>query len=526
MAEGRLQELLRALAGWAEGEARSDPETAEYFDHLYGETPRPWGERDALEAMTSNGRTLFRNLLGHGPYTALEELRKYCARRHRGESDARAALPRAAEVARRVHQVLAGRGNAADASRWRALADELGGGAAAPVRPGPAPARASSPPSSSLPRSEPPSDPLAAAAASLRRASPPPSSAYLPPPAPNPRPPSAFASAGAGSGARPSPPPFSPYPLPSPPPDPASDPLAAAAAASQRAQPSPPPQAGPSVPRRAVVRRRETGTRPASPPPSLLSRVRLRDDCELDEAPEQQQAGGGYAFAASAKRQRSSDPGPGYTPAASSSPPPPFAPVNAAPSPTPPRPAPSSSPQPPSSDPLASAFAAAPRPTRSRTPPALPVPLGMDSEADGPTPVPPASEDDETVHIVLDGCNIAFEHGIAAGGALSGERRRFSAQGIRLALDYFRKKWGARAVAFLPRRHLEKFDTPGDALLLADMASRGEVARVPSGADDDRAMLRFAHALDAVIVSNDMYRDHVEDLASDPEAASLGVLST
>ena len=125
-----------------------------------------------------------------------------------------------------------------------------------------------------------------------------------------------------------------------------------------------------------------------------------------------------------------------------------------------------------------------------------------------------------------DGANVAHAH--SADGA------SFSARGVALALGWFAARGFAHVVAFLPAHHLleRSAGAAADArgggggarmqteewAMLDDLRRRGFVAATPSNEDDDAYIVTFAARVrgDAVIVSNDHYRQHPRGTGGQP----------
>jgi ribonuclease ZC3H12 len=126
--------------------------------------------------------------------------------------------------------------------------------------------------------------------------------------------------------------------------------------------------------------------------------------------------------------------------------------------------------------------------------------------------------------VVLDAANVAMYHG---------KCEKFSTRGIALALEFFEKR-GFRAVAvlsdkFVPEKYFDaqsgkwlwrthgregrnKPDNPGQLLSWKDA---DKVYTTPPGTYDDAFSISFAREKDAIILSNDRYRDII---AQQPDA--------
>eukprot|EP00002_Diphylleia_rotans_P003488 TRINITY_DN12408_c0_g1_i2.p1 TRINITY_DN12408_c0_g1~~TRINITY_DN12408_c0_g1_i2.p1 ORF type:complete len:462 (+),score=76.80 TRINITY_DN12408_c0_g1_i2:816-2201(+) len=104
--------------------------------------------------------------------------------------------------------------------------------------------------------------------------------------------------------------------------------------------------------------------------------------------------------------------------------------------------------------------------------------------------------------VVLDGSNIAMSHG---------KGKRFSAQGMKIAYEYFAKcnvqvyltipSW--RKSEILSKRKASRFEKEAMAFL----SSANCLVESPQGAYEDDYVVDFARMKDAVVVSNDFYRD-------------------
>ena len=86
----------------------------------------------------------------------------------------------------------------------------------------------------------------------------------------------------------------------------------------------------------------------------------------------------------------------------------------------------------------------------------------------------------------------------------------FSSQGIKVTIDYFKKRGLTDIVAVVPefRRHNFKGEFPTkDPEILEALYNQKHIMFTPSMCYDDGFILEFAKAKDAIIVSNDRYRD-------------------
>ncbi|XP_070190589.1 probable ribonuclease ZC3H12B isoform X2 [Littorina saxatilis] len=111
-------------------------------------------------------------------------------------------------------------------------------------------------------------------------------------------------------------------------------------------------------------------------------------------------------------------------------------------------------------------------------------------------------------HIVIDGSNVAMSHG----------KNVFSCQGIRIAVDWFRQRGHKEITVFVPqwRKETSRPDTPiTDQSILTDLEKQGIVVFTPARrikgrrvvCYDDRFVLKLAADTNGIVVSNDNYRD-------------------
>ncbi|CAI4230282.1 unnamed protein product [Auanema sp. JU1783] len=122
--------------------------------------------------------------------------------------------------------------------------------------------------------------------------------------------------------------------------------------------------------------------------------------------------------------------------------------------------------------------------------------------------------------IVIDGSNIAMAHG---------RKEVFSCAGIRDCVQFFVDKGHQDILVFIPhfRREVARADCPlTDQHVLTELDNEGRIIWTPSRringrrivCHDDRYILKTADEKDAVIVSNDEYRDLVRE---NPQYAKL-----
>ncbi|CAE1256213.1 ZC3H12 [Acanthosepion pharaonis] len=123
-------------------------------------------------------------------------------------------------------------------------------------------------------------------------------------------------------------------------------------------------------------------------------------------------------------------------------------------------------------------------------------------------------DNDDLRYIVIDGSNIAMAHG----------NGKFSCKGIQIAVNYFVQR-GHNVMVFVPQH---KLCAPGpnniilDQEILYQLKEKGHLAFTPSrklqgkliNCYDDRFILSLAEREDGIIVSNDQYRDLMQEKAS------------
>ncbi|CAL9705133.1 unnamed protein product [Knipowitschia caucasica] len=117
--------------------------------------------------------------------------------------------------------------------------------------------------------------------------------------------------------------------------------------------------------------------------------------------------------------------------------------------------------------------------------------------------------DEELRPIVIDGSNVAMSHG---------NKETFSCRGIQLAVNFFLDRGHNNIKVFVPswRKEQPRPDAPiRDQKILTDLENRGILVFTPSRrvggklvvCYDDRYIVEVAAESEAVIVSNDTYRD-------------------
>ena len=110
-----------------------------------------------------------------------------------------------------------------------------------------------------------------------------------------------------------------------------------------------------------------------------------------------------------------------------------------------------------------------------------------------------------------------------------GLNKRFSCQGIQIVIEYF-KKLGHTVMAFMPDYYMNyekigkyksakslgfeigKAKLPDNISLLNKMVEAGDIIATPPQDYDDSYCIKYAISHKGCIVSNDLYRDAVDDL--------------
>jgi len=102
--------------------------------------------------------------------------------------------------------------------------------------------------------------------------------------------------------------------------------------------------------------------------------------------------------------------------------------------------------------------------------------------------------------VVIDGSNVAVQHSIAIGRGA-----RFSCQGIKICVDFFKSR-GHEVTVFVPQ-YRTKSGQSDDRHLLDQLYKSGTLAFTPSASYDDRYVLQYAQTCGGIVVSNDQYND-------------------
>lgn len=123
---------------------------------------------------------------------------------------------------------------------------------------------------------------------------------------------------------------------------------------------------------------------------------------------------------------------------------------------------------------------------------------------------------DDLRYIVIDGSNVAMTHG---------NGKCFSCKGIKIVIDYFIQRGHKDITAFVPlsRTYKPRPEYPiSDQNILNELKESGYLVFTPSrrisekfiNSYDDRFVLELAEKEDGIIVSNDQYRDLMQEKAS------------
>lgn len=124
--------------------------------------------------------------------------------------------------------------------------------------------------------------------------------------------------------------------------------------------------------------------------------------------------------------------------------------------------------------------------------------------------------------VVLDCANI---------GWMYGNNQRFSAAGVQLAVASL-QKLNIDIKAFIPIKYISikprRGQGDGNIIMetsdwedLTVLVSRGVISVVPAGDHDDSYILHFARSAQGFIVSNDLFRDHLESMEVDSVRLSM-----
>ncbi|KAH0512854.1 NEDD4-binding protein 1 [Microtus ochrogaster] len=116
-------------------------------------------------------------------------------------------------------------------------------------------------------------------------------------------------------------------------------------------------------------------------------------------------------------------------------------------------------------------------------------------------------------HIVIDGCNVAFTHGL---------KKFFSCRGIAIAVEYFWELGHRKITVFVPQWRTRLNPNVTEQHFLTQLQELGILVLTPSrtmfgehiASHDDRFQLHLADKTGGVIVSNDNFREFVNESMS------------
>lgn len=122
----------------------------------------------------------------------------------------------------------------------------------------------------------------------------------------------------------------------------------------------------------------------------------------------------------------------------------------------------------------------------------------------------------EPVHVVLDCCNIGWNYGLS---------EKFSARGVQLAIEYFQQFSNTIVTAFILESYVRRKPTgvggnvsmdTEDQSILEELYKTRQLTLVPAGLNDDIYIISYAHERLGFIITNDLFRDHINGVA-DPD---------
>ncbi|KAM4853533.1 protein KHNYN isoform 1-T2 [Thomomys bottae] len=113
-------------------------------------------------------------------------------------------------------------------------------------------------------------------------------------------------------------------------------------------------------------------------------------------------------------------------------------------------------------------------------------------------------------HIVIDGSNVAMEHGL---------QQHFSCRGIAIAVQYFWDRGHRDITVFVPQWRFRKDSKARESHFLQKLYSLSLLSLTPSrmmdgkriSSYDDRFMVKLAEGTNGIIVSNDQFRDLAQE---------------
>ncbi|KAK9392718.1 NEDD4-binding protein 1 [Crotalus adamanteus] len=117
---------------------------------------------------------------------------------------------------------------------------------------------------------------------------------------------------------------------------------------------------------------------------------------------------------------------------------------------------------------------------------------------------------DHLKYVVIDGSNVAISHGL---------QKFFSCRGIAIAVDYFWKRGHRKITVFVPQWRTRKDSNSTEQHFLTQLQDVGILALTPArvvcgariASHDDRFLLHLAEKTGGVIVTNDNFREFVDE---------------
>lgn len=107
----------------------------------------------------------------------------------------------------------------------------------------------------------------------------------------------------------------------------------------------------------------------------------------------------------------------------------------------------------------------------------------------------------EKCMIVIDGSNVAYKHSV--------EKKEFSVKGLSICIDYFKKR-GHDVKVVIPEFRM-KIGKSTDPETIKVLYSQGIVILTPNKSYDDRFVLDIAIEFNGVVISNDKFRDIINE---------------
>lgn len=103
--------------------------------------------------------------------------------------------------------------------------------------------------------------------------------------------------------------------------------------------------------------------------------------------------------------------------------------------------------------------------------------------------------------VAIDGSNVAYRHSV--------DKKEFSVKGLSLCIEYFQKR-GHDVKAVVPEFRMRRGRST-DPEKIKELNSQGIVILTPNKSYDDRFLLDIAIEFDGVVISNDKFRDIINE---------------